>query len=91
MRQDFHFWIYKSKHFLYQKIPFQNSLSWFLIHASPFLFPVILAIIFKIIIIILYFTAPVALFLFSFFLSLKNPSHCRSQLGNKTVYVRSAP
>lgn len=46
MRQDFHFWIYKSKHFLYQKIPFQNSLSWFLIHASPFLFPVILAIIF---------------------------------------------
>lgn len=67
MRQDFHFWIYKSKHFLYQKILFQNSLSWFLIHASLFLFLVILAIIF--LIIIIFILLLLSLFFFSHFFS----------------------
>lgn len=37
-KENFHFWIYKSQYFLYEEMLFQNFLSWFLVHASLFLF-----------------------------------------------------
>lgn len=46
MRQDFHFWIYKSKHFLYQKHPLPKQ-SLLLSHSCLSLFvPCHLAIVF---------------------------------------------